>query len=151
MFTPCSQIDLRWGGDHIGGSTTTIHTAGCAITALCNGVNNITGSNWLPPQLAHDVALFNVDIIDWDKACAFLGNIKHDGNDEVENDAKIDQYLKDPNKFVILHVNNNHHFVLAWKKTWNGRYLCLDSWDGKIKDVKNTYHNITGARYFSKI
>lgn len=156
-MTPYSQIDPRWGGDKIGPSITTIHMAGCALTALCNGANAILGTDWKPPQIAHNANLFvaekdgTVDILNWDKAAAFIGKIKHDGNDEFENDAKIDLYLKDPNKFVILHVNNNLHFVLAWKKNILGRYMCLDSWDGKVKDVKNHYKNIKGARYFSKI
>lgn len=151
-----SQIDPRWGGKHIGNSPTTIHAAGCALTALTNGVNAICKTDVKPDVIAsQDVFVPEannktiVDIIDWDKAAAYFG-IRHDSSRDGQNDALIDQYLADPNKFVIFQVNNGHHFVLGWKKTIFGKYQCLDSWDGKVKDVINAYHNISGCRYFSK-
>ena len=155
-MTKYSQIDSRWGGSHLGSSNTTIHAAGCKVTAVCNGVNAICGTDWTPGQLASNAAIFDpetdgtLDLLDDAKAAAFIKVIKSDGRDFIEDDARIDQYLKDPNKFVIWNVNDGRHFVLGWKKDIFGKYWALDSWDGTIVDVKKKYKNIVSSRYYSK-
>ncbi len=151
-MTNYSQTDPRWANTKLGNTPLTLGHVGCATTAFCNGVNAITGSNWTPDQLAHNANLYNADsLLDWDKACAFVGHIKFQGAQAIEDDKRIDIALKDPNQFVIWNVNSGHHFVLGWNKTLFGRYQCQDSWDGRVKDVKKFYHDITGSRFFTKI
>jgi hypothetical protein len=64
-------------------------------------------------------------------------------------DGDIRASLKDPNRAVMLEVNNGQHWVVATKASWlSNDYTCVDPWDGKRKSVLKNYHNITGSAHF---
>lgn len=64
-------------------------------------------------------------------------------------DAAIMESLKDPNKAVMLQVNNGAHWIVALRKTLIGNdYVCLDPWNGQKCDAIKKYHNITGSAHF---
>jgi len=68
------------------------------------------------------------------------------------DDKKIQEYLKDPNKAVILQVDNGSHWIVALRPTILGKdYVCADPWTGKKCLAIKDYHNITGATYFHRI
>lgn len=65
------------------------------------------------------------------------------------NEAAIMESLKDPNKAVILEVNDGQHWVVGVKKNLLGSdFTCIDPWDGKKKNLKAAYRNITGSAHF---
>jgi hypothetical protein len=69
-----------------------------------------------------------------------------------EPTAAILNALADPDKGVILQVNDGAHWVVAYSKgVLSGKdYWCIDPWTGKKCLVKKTYHNITGAAFFAR-
>jgi len=59
--------------------------------------------------------------------------------------------LKDPDRGVLLQVNNGAHWVLAYSsKLFSSDIGVADPWVGKVVPCLKTYHNITGAAYFSR-
>lgn len=67
------------------------------------------------------------------------------------NDKEIRLALKDPNRAVILQVNDGQHWVVAIRSNFfGGGYTVLDPWTGKKCNVLKVYRNITGAAYFSR-
>lgn len=104
-----------------------------------------------PLQIATDTQNYTIDgLIIW-KNLSFP-KMKFVYRDYGENDAMINDALKDPNKAVMLQVNNGQHWVVAIRKTLFGKdYVCVDPWDGKKCLAKKKYHNITGSARFCKI
>jgi len=67
------------------------------------------------------------------------------------NDAHIREALKDPNKAVMLQVDNGAHWVVAIGKTlWGNDYRIVDPWFGDKRTACGTYKNITGAAYWKR-
>lgn len=57
----------------------------------------------------------------------------------------IDGALKDPNKTLILHVDNGGHWVFALKRIpFTSKFWVLDPWDGK----KKIYSGVVGGATF---
>lgn len=78
-----------------------------------------------------------------------FAHMKFAGRYYGESSTIIDEALKSPNKAVILQVDNGAHWVIALRKTLFGNdYVILDPWDGKKKDAKKAYKNITGFSVF---
>lgn len=66
-----------------------------------------------------------------------------------ENIIEIQKSLLDPNKAVILNVNDGQHWVVALRKTLFGNsYIVADPWFGDKCDVRKRYRNITGTSHF---
>lgn len=139
----------------IGNSPVNIHEDGCAITAFCQGMNTVFGKKLTPDVLAHDAALFDsIGEVNWGALCRYVGGVQFDGEENVEDDTKILQYLKAKDKFVILRFPLPRaltHFALCWSKPpLSGDFKIADPWYGDIRWARGQYHSITGARYFSK-
>ena len=67
------------------------------------------------------------------------------------NAAECELYMKEPNKAVLLEVNNGQHWVVGIRKTLFGNdYIVADPWTGRKVAAKKVYHNITGASFFAR-
>lgn len=67
------------------------------------------------------------------------------------NDQAIKTSLKDPNKAVMLQVNDGEHWVVALRSTLFGNsYIVADPWTGQKCDVLKVYKNITGSSHFNR-
>ena len=144
-----SQRDLRWCDKKLGQSSLTIGRYGCTTTSI-SMLSDYFGALILPPTIASNVHFYTPDgLIVW-KNLSFKG-FKFDNREFGQNDVNIKAALKDPNRAVILNVNNGAHWVVAIKPTLLGNsYVVADPWSGAQCDVLKIYHNITGAAYFSR-
>ena len=142
------QRDPAWCNDKLGKSSLTLGRFGC--TTCCVSMVSDYFRHYISPiELAHNVNNYTKDgLIIWKNLP--LKGFKFDWRDYEENPAKISVYLKDPDKAVILQVNNGAHWVVALSKVWfKDDYVILDPWTGKKTTAKGAYKNITGAAYFS--
>ena len=103
-----------------------------------------------PLELAHNANHYLGDLVLWPNFK--FDKMKFDLRQYGRNDAHIKAALKDPNRAVILQVNDGAHWVVAYSGRVLRRddYIIIDPWDGKKKSLLSTYKNITGAAYFSK-
>lgn len=148
MQTFC-QRDSRWQDVKLGASNLTIHSAGCTTCSI-SMLSDYFGCLVYPDAIAKTVKNYTKDgLILWQNLS--FSCFKFDWRDYKLNDAKIQEYLKDPNKAVILNVSNGKHWVAAKRKTLFGNdYVCADPWTGKDCTATKAYGNITGAAYFSR-
>lgn len=143
------QRDQQWAADKLGASTLTIAGWGCTTSSVAM-IATYFGEAITPPMLAHNVHNYTKDgLILW-KNLSFK-KMKFDYRYYTDDRKVIDAALKDPNKAVILQVNNGAHWVVAMRKTLLGNdYVILDPWTGKKSTAIGQYHNITGCAVFSR-
>ena len=103
-----------------------------------------------PPDIAHNAANYTPDgLIIWQQ-------LRFARMQFIRRDRKVDTLaiadaMRDPNKAVMLEVNNGQHWVVAIRKTLLGNdYLVADPWTGKKVGAKAAYHNVTGAAFFAR-
>lgn len=146
-----SQRDPRWGSIKLGASNIDLYHYGCTTTCI-SMLSDYFKCRSLPDSIARIKENYTADgLILW-RNLRFAG-MKFDWRGYGRDDKKIQEYLKDPNKAVILQVNDGKHWVVAIRRTFLGLgsgYICVDPWTGKQCDVLKVYKNITGAAYFSK-
>ena len=149
-----SQRDPSWSSDKLGESSLTLGRFGCTTTCI-SMLSDYFKCFKSPLELAHNAALYTKPgnpqgegLIIWQALS--LEKMKFVGRDRQEVAPTILKYMRDPDKAVILQVNNGAHWVVALRKTLLGNdYVIADPWDGKKKTLKATYRNVTGAAYFS--
>lgn len=144
-----SQYDPAWGAVKLGQSTLTMAKFGCTTTCMSMLTDYFEGYV-SPPEIAHNAANYTPDgLVVWEKLK--FPTMKFDSRERKLDKAKVALYLKDPNKAVILNVNNGAHWVVGLKKTLFGdSYVVLDPWGGVKVDANKKYRNVVGAAYFSK-
>lgn len=143
------QRDIRWCDVKLGSSTLDIGHFGCTTTSL-SMLSDYFGCLVYPDAIAMVKTNYTkAGLILWQNLS--FQNFKFDWRDYTRNDAKIQEYLKDPNKAVILNVSDGKHWVAAKRKTLFGNdYVCADPWTGKDCTATKAYGNIVGAAYFSR-
>jgi len=78
-------------------------------------------------------------------------HMRFDGRYFGRNDEAIMAALKDPNRAVILNVDNGAHWVVALRKTFFGNdYVVLDPWWGDKRTACGSYKNIVGFATFAR-
>lgn len=151
----------------LGNSNYTIATDGCYLCSIHQGLK-LAGYNFTIQelnQLFKDKGVFAAGsgLLSSATIAAKVGNIFLEGRNEAWNDAKIVQYLKDPNYFVVGEVSGKgiggqyQHFVkidrvdLNQNGTINMTFID-DPWDGledqKVTTRYNAYGNILSLRVF---
>lgn len=160
------QRDPRWASYKIGYASFTAGQKGCAFTALLELWQSLTGLKITAKDYISyvtDVSLFTdrnhpiePGLILWDRVCARLNKqfgttIRYDGTESGNKRASQLAALKAVGKGCLLQVNNGAHFVTLWGQVKGDakELTCVDPWVGEKRPVFKTYHNITGARYFS--
>ena len=150
-----SQRDPAICNTKLGASHLTIYQDGCLLCDIVNGANEIGGNpkGLTPADIAVNVACFKPtgDLIE-DKVCEMLSGIKYDGGENIENDQHILAAIKDPKRFCSIKCDFDKHFVMGWSKVPGvNDFYCFDPYYGRVERVKAVWHNINGARYFSKV
>ncbi len=140
-----SQRDPAWASQHLGGSNLTIGRYGCTTVSI-SMLSTYFGDNLNPSQVANKIKYTNGLII-WG-SCVF-NHFRFDRREYGRNDANIKAALKDPNRAVILEVQNGSHWVVATGNSWLGGYKIADPWFGDFSTTSR-YKNITGAAYFKR-
>ena len=139
-----NQRDPLWKDVKLGLSKTTLAESGCLISDLCMAAS-YWGVHLTPDEVARHTESF-------DKLGEYQWNypnfpFKLEKRIDGRNDAEIMKSLKDPNRAVVLQVDNKEHFVLAISRDIFGRYRAADSWWGDICDPIARWHDITGSRH----
>ena len=135
-----SQRDLKWASLKIGDTNLTLGRYGCTITCL----SMLTG---IAPNQMLRALKFSGALVVW-QSCVFP-RIKFEFREYGYNSAKVQHYIADPHKAVILEVNNGSHWVVPVAYFPDGSYICADPWTGTYENLLLKYHNITGAAYFN--
>lgn len=151
MSTPfeyLSQRDKRWSQLKLGASDLTIGRFGCTTVALTMGLRSFGIDIW-PDYFAKYPRFYTTGgLIIWNNLVLPDG-FRCEKRIASRNDAEIMASIKDPNKFVLLQVDNGQHWVLALSKTWFGNdYNVADPWFGDRRTACGTYKNITGSAHF---
>ena len=134
----------------MGSSKLTLGKLGCTTTCI-SMLSDYFGCYRSPEELAHNANNYTKSgLVIWQNI--IFNKMSIGWREYKRDDKKIQEYLKDPNKAVILQVDNGAHWVVALRKTLFGNsYIVADPWDGTKCDVIKKYHNITGAAYFHRI
>ena len=142
-----SQRDPRWAQVFLSPSRLTIGRYGCTTTSICM-ISDYFGCYKAPDQvIGHEIQYNGEGLILW--TTINFPCFKFSERIYGQNDDKIRDALKDPNKAVILQVNHGAHWVVALSKTLFGNdYNILDPWTGKKSQAIKNYHNISGAAVF---
>lgn len=149
MFRLIGQRDKKWGATLIGSTKITVAEEGCLISCL-SMITFLIGKGVTPDYIAKQKKWFTPQgLFIWSNLSQ-LG-LKLDVYEAFEDDAKIAKYLEDPNKFAVLRVNFNKHFVLGYHNQGKGSFLAADPWFAAINDPKKVWHNISGTAFISKI
>lgn len=144
-----NQLDKRWSSRKLGASALTFGAFGCTTSCILM-LASYFGELVNPIAFAANAAHYTKDgLILWNsiglKSMKFVWRFKVNPGDAVIREA-----LKNPNKGILLEVNNKH-WVLALRPTFFGKdYVCADPWGGVKCDVLKKYGNITGAAIFEK-
>lgn len=142
-----SQTDVRWKDVTLGKSRFTIGKVGCVTTCI-SMLSDYFQCFQTPDQIAQKYVQYNMDgMILW--STLTLAHMAFEARVRSRDDQAIIAALKDPNRAVILNVNNNAHWVVAIGKVpFFNDFFVVDSWDGKVKRACATYKNITGFTTF---
>lgn len=145
-----SQRDPRWSNKCLGNSTLTVGRYGCTTTCI-SMASDYFKCYQSPLEMASKSSNYTRDgLVIWQNLR--FSKMKFVRRYYGEQTAVIDEHLRHPDKAVILQVDNKAHWVIALRKNLIGKdYVCLDPWDGKKKDVKKAYKNITGFATFERI
>lgn len=88
-------------------------------------------------------------LVNWQKFA--IPGMAFAGRGQGRDDQLIQACLKDPNRAIMLEVNNGSHWVVALSKTFFGNdYNIADPWDGTKTAAIKKYHNITGAAHWKR-
>lgn len=141
-----SQRDLRWSNYVMAPSHLTLGRYGCTTTCI-SMLSDYFGCFESPESVAKNHLKYNAQgLILW--ATINFSKMAFKWREYTFNPVMIDESLKDPNKAVILQVNNGAHWVVAIRKVpFSKHYFIVDPWDGKVKTTA-AYKNITGSAHF---
>lgn len=141
-----SQRDPTWSKEKLGASTLTIGRYGCTTVAM-SMLTDYFGKWVSPSQIAAHRDWYTPDgLVKW--AALKMPAMSFEQRLFGRNDAEIMESLSDPEKGVILQVEN-YHWVLCLGKDVFGRYRIADPWFGD-KALVTRYKSITGSAHFTK-
>lgn len=142
-----SQRDERWGAVKLGASSLDVYHYGCTTTCI-SMLSDYFGSLAYPDAIAKVISNYTPEgLILWTKL-QFI-KMSFAWREYGRNDQLIKESLKDPNKAVILQVDDGKHWLVALRPTLLGNdYVCLDPWTGLKCNAIATYKNITGSAHF---
>lgn len=136
-----SQRDPRWASEYLGKSKSTVGRYGCTITSIAMGTYYF--KQYLDPKfLARNLSFTLEGLLMWTslpKVTCFKLEKRFFG----QQDAVIQEALKNPKKIVLIQVEN-YHWVLGLGKALLGGYRISDPWFGDYATTKR-YKSITGG------
>ena len=146
-----SQRDQRWSQVKLGQSSLTVGRYGCTTTCI-SMLSDYFGCLVYPDAIAKNVYNYTKDgLVIWE-ALKFAKMRFAQRVQGRPSDSLIQACLKDPDKAIILQVDNGQHWVVALSKNFFGNdYTVLDPWTGKKCNAMSVYKNITNAAIFQRI
>ena len=140
-----NQWDYRWAKIKLLPSNLTMTRYGCTTTAICM-LSDYFGCFKTPDQVVGINIKYTVDgLIIWESinfpAFKFVKRVRN-----LFDVVSVDDSLKDPDKAVILAINNDAHWVVALRKLPLGMYLVADPLGGKKRIVSKKI--ISGSAHF---
>ncbi len=148
QITPIKQSDPKWANYRLGNSAVTMASDGCYVSSLCMALHSLRGY-FCDPRDAVRYWLFTL-------RGYLMQSTKFKGMKIVRrfiglDKAVLTEYLKAPDKAVVLQLNNGAHFVFADRVSEDG-VVYVDPLDGEYhhSELKNGRLNkkyrITGMR-----
>lgn len=138
----------RWADKTIGNTQLTLKRVGCLITCVAD-LSTYFG-DLFDPAIVCDRCKFTPDArLIW--ASAVFPSFEFERREYGFNDEGIFAALEDPDRAVILQVNDGAHWVVAtgWS-IWHNCYKIADPLYGDRATIKRYHSNITGAAYFRR-
>jgi hypothetical protein len=136
-----SQRDKRWAAEKLGQSQSTVGRYGCTITSISMGTDYF--KQWVTPfDLAHKLSFTGGGSILWGSLPS-VTCLKLEKRFFGQQDALIQEALKNPRKVVLIQVEN-YHWVLGLGRNLFGGYKIADPWFGD-KSTTKRYKNISGG------
>lgn len=143
-----SQRDPLWAEKAIGNTFYTIGRYGCTLTCIAM-LASYFNEKLTPLDIARRCRYTEDAKIIW--ASVKFENFEFDGRYYQENREMIDNALKDPNRAVILQVNNSKHWVVATSKTFFlDKYKIADPWYGDRATMARYGNQINGFALFTR-
>ena len=142
-----SQRDSRWAAEKLGTSYVTVGRYGCTITCL-SMLSGYFKSFKTPRFLAKYLKYTRDGLIIW-SSMPYVLPFRLDKRLYRQDDIEIKKSLDDPDKAVILQVDNFHWVVcLGVYRFAPWIYRIADPWTGKKKAfVFSGYKKITGSAH----
>lgn len=143
-----NQRDSRWANQNLGSSNLKMGLFGCTTTAIAD-LSTYFGDNLNPSQVA-DWIKYSNGLVLW-QSCRF-NHFQFERREYLRNEANILAAIKDPNRAVLLQVDNGAHWVVATGvPNWFNWYIKIaDPWFGDKADMGRYGNSITGAAYFKR-
>ncbi len=141
-----SQRDPRWANVRLGASNLFMGRYGCTTTCIAD-LSTYFGDNDNPAEVAQRLQ-YTTGLIIWG-SCKFP-HFHFERREFGRNDANIKAALRDPNRAVILQVQNGSHWVVATGNALLGGYKIADPWFGDFSTTRRYGNSITGAAYFRR-
>lgn len=138
-------------GVKIGNSGLTMGRIGCTTCCISSIHSYFYPINPVKPQdLARQAGLYTLGgLIIW--ARLSLRGMRFERRTFGRNDVEIRAAIKDPDRAVILQVNNESHWVVATGVSFlRNDFVAHDPLTGGSCNVLAKYGNITGAAYFRR-
>lgn len=147
MTTLLRQGDPKWSNIRIGHSATTLAESGCTITSLCMALEKLRGFIASPADAARYWTFNNRGEILW-PLCNFRGaNFVWRGHSF--NLETITKFANEPNKAVIIEVNNRRHWLYCESVRGKTLVVC-DPIDGQHYLGLPAKYTVTGYALFEK-
>ena len=141
-----SQRDPIWANVHIGESNLTIGRFGCTIVSISMVTDRF--NKWITPDSIATKQKFTKDgLILWTKLN--LPTVSFIKRGYGRNDVEIVEAIQNPDKAVILEVEN-FHWVLCIGKSLLGGYNIIDPWFGKPSTTRSYKDQVTGYAIFKR-
>jgi len=145
MLSFC-QRNPKWGNLKLGSSVLTMARYGCTTTAISDLSTYFKPTMIITPdKMCQYLKYTSGGLIIWE-SCQFT-NFKFEKRIYGRNDLLIKECLKDPNRAIILEVDNSHWVVSTGVNLFGG-YKIADPWFGDFATTKR-YKQITGSAVFT--
>ena len=142
------QQDKRWASKFLGKTKYNLGRWGCTTTGITQGYNLLFGKQKTPANVAQILDYTPEGYILW-KSLQKL-NLRLTERFYGRKDVSIMEGLKNPNKFVLLQVNNNHWVFLMGRWIPILGYRIADPWKGDTCYTNRYKNNITGGAVITK-
>lgn len=132
-FQVLSQRDPRWAKEKIGKTQVLVGDKGCTLTCVA------MSSSWFgdfrdPKDVAKNLKYTKDALLIWSSIGELFSKFEFEWRFYFYDVVRIDEALKNPNKTVLLQVDNHKHWVHAIRRIpMTKTFLVADPWDGKRK------------------
>lgn len=143
-----SQYSKQWAAIKLLPSNLTMAAKGCLTVCVCM-LSDYYKCFKSPDQVVGINIKYTVDgLMIWESinfpTFKFVKRVRN-----LFDVVSIDDSIKDPDKAVILAINNDAHWVVALKKLPLGFYLCGNPWGGVKTIISQKI--ISGSAHFTRI